>query len=199
MSATEPMFSDAWLQPWLPLLKERAGTAPILEIGCGHGEDTSVLAGAGLKVHAFDLSRAAAGVAKLRVPSATVECRDVRDDFPATVQGTGAIVASLSLHYFPWAETLQLVERIRTTLRPGGVFLCRLNSTQDHHFGASGHPPIEPNYFLVDGAPKRFFDEAAVDALFAAGWSCLSKKHVVTRKYIQPKALWEVVLERPAG
>ena len=190
------MFSDPWLQPWLPLLKERAQAAPMLEIGCGHGEDTAVLAGAGLKVHAFDLSRAAAAVAKLRVPSAVVECRDVRDEFPAAVQGTGAIVASLSLHYFPWAETVQLVERIRATLRPGGVFLCRLNSTEDHHFGASGHPVIEPNYFLVDGEPKRFFDEAAVDALFSTGWSRLSKKHVVTRKYIRPKALWEVVLER---
>ena len=74
--------------------------------------------------------------------------------------------------------------------------MCRLNSTEDHHFGASGHPEIEPNFFLVDGEPKRFFDEAAVLALFASGWRQLSLEHFVTRKYLQSKALWEVVLTR---
>ena len=193
-------MADPWLEPWLALLKERAGRDPILEIGCGHGEDTKVLAAAGLNVHAFDLSQAAVVVARLRVPSAVIECRDVRDEFPPQVRGTGAVVASLSLHYFPWAETVQLAERIHATLRPGGVLLCRVNSTQDHNFGASGHPEIEPNFYLVDGNPKRFFDEAAIDALFGDGrWRFLSKKHVVTAKYIRAKAVWEVVLEKPGA
>ena len=193
------MFSDPWLDPWLPLLKERAGAGRVLEIGCGHGEDTAVLAAAGLKVHAFDLSRAAVAVAKLRVPSAVIECRDIRDDFPEAVRGTGVIVASLSLHYFPWADTVAIVERIRNTLRPGGVLLCRLNSTEDHNFGASGHPVIEPNYFLVDGDPKRFFDAPALDALFGGAWTCLSRKHVLTTKYPKPKAVWELVLVSGSG
>ena len=76
--------------------------------------------------------------------------------------------------------------------------LCRLNSTEDHHFGASGHQEIEPSFYLVDGEPKRFFDEASVNLLFATGWHCLSLEHFVTRKYIQSKALWEVVLTKDA-
>jgi hypothetical protein len=108
----------------------------------------------------------------------------------------GVIVASLSIHYFSWAETQALVGRIRSALRPGGVFLCRLNSDQDHNFGASGHPEIEPNFFMVQGAPKRFFNEAAITSLFAEGWNTLSLEHFVTKKYVRSKALWEVVLER---
>jgi SAM-dependent methyltransferase len=190
------MLTDPWLSRWLPLLRERAGSGLVLEIGCGHGDDTAVLAGAGLNVHAFDLSRVAAGVTKVRVPSANVECRDIREPFPDQARNLGVVVASLSLHYFAWSETQTLVHRIRSTLRPRGILLCRLNSTQDHNFGASGHPELEPNFFFVKGEPKRFFDETSVKSLFAQGWNQLSLEHFVTGKYIKPKALWEVVLER---
>src|SRR5688572_23335625 len=134
------MLRDSWLERWLPLAVERAGSAPVLEIGCGHGDDTATLAGAGLRVLAFDLSPVAAGIAKARVPSATVECRDVRDPFPEQARELGVVVASLSLHYFAWDQTVALAERIRAVLRPGGVLLCRLNSTEDKNFGARGHP-----------------------------------------------------------
>lgn len=192
------MLSDPWLQRWLPLAVTHAGEGPVLEIGCGHGDDTAVLAGAGLKVTAFDLSRAAVAVTRARVPSASIERRDIRDPFPVEEQGSGLVVASLSLHYFGWNETASIVQRVYEVLRPGGLLLCRLNSTEDHHFGASGHRQIEPNFFLVDGEPKRFFDEAAVNLLFATGWRRLSLEHFVTRKYIKSKALWEVVLARNA-
>jgi SAM-dependent methyltransferase len=192
------MLSDPWLQRWLPLAVTHAGEGPVLEIGCGHGDDTAVLAGAGLKVTAFDLSLAGVAVAKTRVPSATITRRDIRDPFPLGTGETGLVVASLSLHYFGWEETVAIVQRVREVLRPDGLLLCRLNSTEDHHFGASGHPIIEPNFFRVDGEPKRFFDKADVDRLFGTGWRRLSLEHFVTRKYLRSKALWEVVLARDA-
>jgi SAM-dependent methyltransferase len=190
------MLTDPWLNRWLPLVRERAGSDTVLEMGCGHGDDTAVLAAAGLKVHAFDLSRVAVGITKARVPSATVQCRDIRDPFPEHARELSLIVASLSLHYFAWAETQALVQRIRSTLRPGGILLCRVNSAHDHNFGSSGHPELEPGFFLVDGEPKRFFDKASIESLFSEGWNQLSLEHFVTEKYIKPKALWEVVLER---
>ncbi|HSI53534.1 MAG TPA: class I SAM-dependent methyltransferase, partial [Ramlibacter sp.] len=163
-----------------------------------HGDDTATLAHAGLRVVAFDLSAADVDAARMRVPSAVIECRDVRDPFPVQANQLGVVVASLSLHYFGWAETVALAQRIHDVLRPGGVLLCRLNSSEDRNFGASGHPQVEPGYFLVDGKPKRFFDEAAVRTLFATGWRILSLEHLTTLKYVKPKALWEVVLERDA-
>jgi len=193
------MITDPWLNRWLPLLRERAGTDVVLEIGCGHGDDTAILANAGLNVFAFDLSHTAVSVTSVRVPSATVQCRDLREPFPEQVRDMGAIVASLSLHYFAWDETQALVQRIHSTLRPGGILLCRLNSTQDHNFGASGHAELEPNLFLVEGNPKRFFDKASVELLFDKGWNKLSMEHHVTSKYVKPKALWEIVLERSAA
>jgi SAM-dependent methyltransferase len=190
------MFHDNWLERWLPLAIARAGDVPVLEVACGHGDDTAVLAAAGLRVVAFDRSAVAVGIAKARVPSATIACRDLRDPFPEQARDVGVVVASLCLHYFGWAQTLEIAQRLRAVLRPGGVLLCRLNSTEDTHFGADGHPEIEPNYFLVDGTPKRFFDEASVRALFAVGWKLLSLEHVTTRKYVRSKALWEAIVER---
>jgi SAM-dependent methyltransferase len=188
--------TDVWLDRWMPLIRERAQQAPLLEIGCGVGDDTVVLCEAGFVVHAFDVSREAVQNARRRAPLATVELRDIRDPLPQRAQGLGVVVASLSLHYFCWQETRDLVQRIRGALRPGGVLLCRLNSTEDHHFGASGYPPIENNFFLVDGVPKRFFDEASIAQLFVQGWNFLSQEHHFSSKYTQTKALWELVLER---
>jgi hypothetical protein len=36
-------LKDPWLQPWLALVRERAGNAPVLELGCGSGRDTATL------------------------------------------------------------------------------------------------------------------------------------------------------------
>jgi len=120
--------------------------------------------------HAVDLSPESIAKARTRVPQAEFHCQDLRAPFP--VDAAGVVVASLSLHYFPWPETEALVGRIRSVLSPAGVLLCRLNSTNDHHFGASGHPPIDENFYLVDGEPKRFFDRAAADRLFSSDGGC---------------------------
>ena len=76
------VFADPWLERWLPQVLERAGNDPVLEIGCGYGDDTAVLARAGLSVVAFDLSPACVAAARARVPSVVIDCRDVRDPFP---------------------------------------------------------------------------------------------------------------------
>ena len=193
---TSETTDDRWLDRWLSLIGERTAGLPILELGCGGGRDSEILAAAGHRVVGIDLSSAAIANARGRAPTAAFQCQDVRGAFP--VERAGVVLASLSLHYFPWNETVALVERIRRTLVPNGLLLCRLNSTNDHHHGASGHPAIDANYYLVDGEPKRFFDRAAVDRLFATGWRVLSQEEGVIARYDHPKSVWEVVLEKAA-
>lgn len=190
------MFPDPWLNRWIPLVVERGSGAPVLEIGCGHGDDTVTLMKAGLNVVAFDLSPISVAAAKLRAPEAIIECRDTRDPFPEAATEIGTVVASLSLHYFPWDQTTTIIRRIWDCLRPGGIFLCRLNSTEDHNFGAGNGAQIEENFYVSNGQKKRFFDKAALDRLFAHNWKLLSMEHMTSRKYLKQKALWEVVLEK---
>jgi SAM-dependent methyltransferase len=186
---------DPWLQRWLPLLRERCAAIPILELGCGGGDDTLILSAAGHDVVALDRSPTNIELAKTKVPVAEFLVQDMRTAFPPQLAELGVVVASLSLHYFSWAETCELVERVHHTLRIGGVLLCRLNSVRDYNWGASGHPCIEDNYYLVDGEPKRFFDSETLDKLFA-GWRILAKQEMTIHRYNQPKVVWELVLER---
>ncbi|MEI7613792.1 MAG: class I SAM-dependent methyltransferase [Betaproteobacteria bacterium] len=190
------MNADPWLQRWLPLVAERGSGHPVLELGCGNGEDTATLIEIGMDVIALDVCEHAIASARIRSPAARFFCRDLREPFPLASDSTGVILASLSLHYFPWQETEALLRRIHDTLRPAGLLLCRLNSTNDHHYGASGHPQIEENYYSVDGEPKRFFDQTAVERLFRLGWNALGREEKCTDKYKKPKSLWEIVLEK---
>ena len=187
-------MADPWLQRWLPLVAERAGKQPILELGCGSGQDTEVLAAAGHRVVGIDLSEKRIAGARTRVPGAEFHCQDLLEPFP--VDSANVVLASLSLHYFPWDVTLDLARRIRDTLPAGGILLCRLNSTNDRNYGASGHPEIAPNYYSVDGENKRFFDRAAVETMFAIGWRSLYLEEMEVHRYAEPKWLWETVLEK---
>lgn len=190
------MYPDPWLERWLPLITDKAGSTPVFEIGCGYGDDTVTFAAAGLDVVAIDLADDVVAQARQRVPQARIEQRDIRASFPVDRASVGVVVASLSLHYFPWAETVSIVSRIGAVLRPGGVLICRLNSTEDRNYGATGHEPIEPGYFQVNGEQKRFFDREAIGNLFEEGWRCLSREQYTTNKYPLPKVVWEIILEK---
>lgn len=186
---------DDWLRRWLALVAERAAGLPILELGCGGGRDSAALTGAGHRLVGIDLSPTAVANARSRAPAGEFHVQDLRAPWP--VVRTGVIVASLSLHYFPWPDTEALVTRIHDTLLPHGLLLCRLNSTNDHHHGASGHPRIDNDFYLVDGEPKRFFDEAAVDRLFTPDrWHTLAKAEGAIARYDRPKSVWEIAAER---
>jgi SAM-dependent methyltransferase len=187
--------ADPWLQRWLPLLQQRAGVAPIFELGCGTGADTVILSAAGFNVIGLDRSPGNIELAKAKAPAAEFLVQDMRAAFPPQISELDVALASLSLHYFSWEETHALVERIHNILRLGGVLLCRVNSTNDHNYGASGHPRIEDNYYSVDGEPKRFFDNAALNKLFT-GWRILAEEEMIIHRYDRPKVIWELVLER---
>ena len=178
------------------MIGARADGLPILELGCGAGHDAAVLAAAGHHVVGIDASAEAIERAVARVPSGEFHCQDVRAPFPEACATTNVVLASLSLHYFSRIETVTLVQRIHDVLRPSGLLLCRLNATDDVNHGARGHPEIEHHYYLVNGRPKRFFDRVDVDQLFAVGWNALHVEHCIVQRYVQPKALWEIVVEK---
>jgi trans-aconitate methyltransferase len=181
--------TDPWLDRHLPMLAGRT----IFEIGCGGGRDTRVLAAVGASVIALDASAAALEQARSAAPAAEFYCQDLRAPWPPAAARVEAVLASLSLHYFAWTETVMIVERIRALLPAGGLLLCRLNSTNDVHYGARGHLQIEPNFYSVDGRRKRFFDRPAVDALFAEGWNLRDIEERTVMRYTYPKVLWEIV------
>lgn len=186
---------DDWLKRWQGLLVERRGS-PVLDLGCGAGQDTRSLLDLGHTVVAADLSEKALEITRRRAPGAKMERVDLTRRLPFPDAHFGVVVASLSLHYFPWHETLRILDDVRRCIEPNGYLLARFNSTHDARYSTVERVKIEENFYLVEGMPKRLFDEASVNALFAKDWKVLAVDERTTSRYGGEKTIWEIVAKK---
>ena len=189
------MRDDFWLERWLSLL---ASKDEVLELGCGSGRDTKYLADRGFAVTATDKREEALTACARAVPEATCLQVDIEQPLPFADESYPLIVASLCLHYFSWQQTVEIVSEIRRCLEQNGRLFARFNSTNDVHFGAVGFREIEPNFYLVKGKSKRFFDHEALCGLFSKGWKIESLEEMTIARYDKPKVVWEVVVRGQA-
>ncbi len=195
---TAPGGEDAWLERWRSLL-EANRDAPVLDLGCGAGEDTHFLSRWGFEVVAADFSEKALELTGRLAPQTETKLVDLTRDLPFPDAHFGTIVGSLSLHYFPWPETVKILDDVRRCLVPGGYLLARLNSTNDARYTAARKEEIEPNFYLVNDSPKRLFDRGDVYRLFSAGWKIEDAGERTTSRYGDKKTLWEIVARKPAN
>jgi len=186
---------DSWMDRW-KFLFDKENKEIALDIGCGIGLDTRYLAELGYTVVSIDLSGAALTICRQALPGNTYLQVDIREALPFSKNSFQVITANLSLHYFSWEVTKKIVNEAQCCLIPGGLFLVRLNSANDLHFGAMGHKEIEPNLFLVNGEPKRFFDHKSIKELFGAGWQSHGIEEVTVNRYSKPKVAWEIIVEK---
>ena len=191
------MVDELWLDNRKRLLTERSPSPAILELGCGSGRDTRWLIREGFTdITATELSRDALAECACAAPSAHLVCHDLREPLPFAEERFDVVIASLCLHYFGWDKTVDIVRGIRHCLAPGGLMLCRVNSTKDVNYGAAGHRAIAHHYYDVLGSPKRFFDRSEIDELFGVGWEQVSAIEMEIDRYEKPKVVWEVVLRK---
>ncbi len=179
---------EPWLERWRHLLPEGGR---VLDLGCGAGHDTRWLSDAGYPVLSADFSFDALSVAKRTAAVSLFLQLDLRQGLPFSRGAFDGVIANLSLHYFPWPQTVQILGQVRESLKPGGPLLARFNSTRDSNFGAEGGRPVEPNAFWVDGMYKRFFDRESLEELFGSGWKLLALEEMTIHRYQAPKVLWE--------
>ncbi len=197
---SEVMNRDSWLTQWLPVFDELLVDQPILELGCGHGLDTAQLVSQGYQVVATDVSDRQLADCGMRAPGAILMRHDLRQPLPFPDAHFPVVIASLCLHYFPWQQTVAIVDEIHRCIPNGGLLLCRVNSTQDVHFGATDNPVIdwehEGAFYQVRDRQKRFFTEKSVWSLFANGWQMVSLSETTIDRYAKDKTVWEAILRR---
>ena len=194
----ERVSEDFWLERWETVL-ETSRDAPILELGCGSGQDARFLTDLGFAVIATDSSKEALEITRRSAPDARLENVDLTRGLPFPDAAFRVIVASLSLHYFPWLRTEEILDDVRRCLEPYGHLLARFNSTRDPHYSTAEKQQIEDNFYLIGGMPKRLFDRSSVDALFEKGWEVTEAEERVTRRYGEEKLVWEVAARRADG
>jgi len=156
---------------------ESAGVRSVLELGSGQGRDTLYFASAGLAVTALDYAdegleqllgaAEGAGLADRVLPVSA----DVRLPLPFASQSFDACYAHMLFCMALSTPDLErLAGEVRRVLRPGGLLVYTVRTTEDAHFGVGtdhGDSMWEMGGFIV-----HFFDRALIDRL-ATGFEVL--------------------------
>lgn len=168
---------------------------PVLDLGCGRGNDTMYFLQKGKDVSVCDQSTVAIDTIKknfLMVDEA--KCFNMLDGIDFPDYSFGIVCADLCLHYFTEDDTAKILREIRRVLVPGGHVLVRVNSINDTNFGAGQGEEVEHHlYKKEDGMLKRFFDEDDIEEIFA-GFEILSCEEQKLHRFHAEKVLYCICL-----
>ncbi len=185
----EKIKYDDWLELFDRAIKQCE--TPIIDLGCGSGNDTLYLIERGKKVIPCDYSKNAIENIKNNFPEIErAECFDMSRGLPFEDNFTDIIISDLSLHYFTEKKTFEILDEIKRVLKPNGLLFFRVNSVKDVNHGAGKGKEIEPHlYETDDGRYKRFFDSEDIKKFFY-DWENLYLHEEVMKRYEAEKVLW---------
>lgn len=158
--------TDDWLDKFDDIIT--GCRKPILDLGCGSGNDTLYLINKGKKVISCDQSPSAIlNIAKNFPEVYDAKCFNMLDGLPFEDETFEVVIADLCLHYFKETDTRNILTDIRRILIPGGHLILRVNSVDDVLHGAGQGKEIEHHVFEMEGKTiKRFFNEEDIRYFF---------------------------------
>ena len=186
----EIMFDD-WLNMFSKII-ENCKT-PILDLGCGSGNNTLFLINKSKEVIPCDQSINAIKNINNNFPEVKdARCFNMLDGMPFSDNSFDVIIADLCLHYFKSSDTKKILMEIRRILTGNGTILARLNSINDVNHGANEGKMIENNLFETsDHRLKRFFTEDDINYFFK-DFDIKYKKEETMYRYKLEKKLFVV-------
>ncbi len=186
---------DDWLEKFDDIIM---GTQkPILDLGCGGGNDTLYLISKGKQVISCDQSPSAINNIRKNFPEVyDAKCFNMLDGLPFEDDAFDVVIADLCLHYFLKSDTEKILNDIRRILTPGGHLILRVNSINDVLHGAGQGPEIEHHVFEMEGKTiKRFFNEEDIRSFFKDFTIEYLKEEIMTR-YKLEKRLYRVCVKK---
>lgn len=177
---------DDWMWVFNKTIEESRG--PVIDLGCGSGNDTLYLLNKGKNVFSCDGSMNA--VLNMRKNFPEIEgaiCFDMLNVFPFGNNTTDLVVADLCLHYFTTEDTIKILKEIRRILVNRGHLLFRVNSMNDINHGAGQGLEVETHLYMTeDGRYKRFFDAKDIYEMF----------NIFDIKYVREETMKRYKLEK---
>ncbi len=153
LSNKPPKYNN-WLEKYKIKLKI-SKEIPIIDLGCGYGNDTLYLYERGYEVISCDFSEEALKIIKRLVPNPDTRQFNILDGLPFADNSAKIIIYDLSIHYFNWEDTKRVINDIFRVLAKNGYLLCRVNSVKDFNHGAGQGKLIENNFYDINGKMKR--------------------------------------------
>ena len=188
----KPEYDD-WLDKYQDDF-EKSKSIPIIDLGCGFGNDTLYLTERGYPVISCDYSLEALNRLKFFIEEPDIRHFNVLDGLPFEDNTANVVIADLSIHYFCWDDTKKVINEISRVLLKDGYFICRVNSVKDIHHGAGQGIKIEDNFYNVEGSLKRFFDSEQILTLFK-NWEIINMSEYEMNRYEKPKIIWEIAVK----
>lgn len=189
--------TDDWLDMFEDMIT--ATSKPVLDLGCGGGNDTLYLCGKGKEVISCDQSQnAIANILKSFPEVKEAKCFNMLDGLPFDDGSFEVVIADLSLHYFTEKDTFAVLSDIKRILVPGGHLILRVNSVNDVYHGAGEGREIEHHLYETDSKMiKRFFDEEDIRYFFK-DFEIEFMHEEVMKRYSHEKYLYRVCCRVPA-
>lgn len=186
---------DDWLDMFNDIIMST--NKPILDLGCGRGNNLKYLLEKNKKVIACDLSPVAIDDIKKNFPKVyDTKCFDMLDGLPFEDETFDVIIADLSLHYFKKKDTEYVISELKRVLCNDGYLLIRLNSVNDYNSGYGKGIEVEKHLYQVnDNELKRFFDEEDIREFFKNFVIVYLKKEYMNR-YDLEKSPYRVCLKK---
>ena len=184
--------SDGWLAAYREMIGP--GSA-VLDLGCGAGTNIAQLLQMGAAVTAADFSENA--VVPVREffgeKLSGADCFDMRKGFPYGDEAFDIVVADLSLHYFTWNETREIIAEIHRILKEKGRLIARVHSLAN--LDSMPGEEIEPHYYMMYGYHRRYFSPEELQILFS-GWNLPLLQEKPIRRYQRIKHVIEFIAEK---
>lgn len=187
---------DEWFDLFLTDIE--ACDMPIVDLGCGSGNDSKYLIEHGKKVVACDYSENAVENIRKNFPELIdVKCFDMTKGLPFEDGYAGIVIADLSLHYFSKNVTKQILKDIKRVLCDNGKLIFRVNSVNDVNHGAGQGKELEPHYYLNEnnGRYKRYFDMDDINEFFK-DWNIDYVSEEKMDRYELLKILWRAKVSK---
>lgn len=181
---------DDWLDLFMDDIKRCE--LPIIDLGCGSGNDSKYLIEHGKKVVACDYAENAVENVRKNFPELIdAKCFDMTEELPFEDGYAGIVIADLSLHYFSEEVTKKVLADIKRVLCDNGLLIFRVNSINDINHGAGKGTEVEHHYYLNEANDryKRFFDRADINKFFS-DWNIEYAEEEKMDRYELLKILW---------
>jgi SAM-dependent methyltransferase len=184
---------DMWLNKFVYILEKTKDT-PIIDLGCGYGNDTLFLIERGFDVISCDYCIEAINRLKRLLPSGRTSVFNIANGIPFEKNSFKVIIADLSLHYFSQKITEKIINNISEILINKGYLILRVNSVKDVNHGAGQGIRIEENFYNINGHFKRFFNLEQVHNFFN-NWDIEYLEECEMNRYKEKKIVWEICVK----